>query len=473
VDFFGPPLVIEPSPGQLSSDAGLLPIRQFDERIGLTQAFAAALDDPRDPDLTEHTFLEMVRSRIYGILAGYEDQNDHDTLRHDPVFKLVADHSPDDDDLASQPTLSRFENAISIQSLKRLRDVLLDQFIASFDTPPRHLTFDLDAIDDPAHGHQQLTFWHGYYDQNQYLPLVITCADNDQFVLLSLRPGNVHAALGADDDLAYLVTRLRQVWPDVVLHFRGDCAFGVPTMYDVCERLRVGYTFGLSANAVLQRQTEGLLTKAVDTYEQERQAARQQNPPRPALPSRLFTGFWYQAGTWPQARWVVAKAEANDRGTNRRFVVTNRPGSELLPGPTYDEYAARGECDLIVTPAALKRRTAFLLNATLEDEHVSLTCDGLQRVPGFSKLGDFHYVPVLFSEGRKIRKQQRVLLDVCGLFLSRLQGRAPGNGIIWHGKAQKSPSVASPPSNATTCDRGPLPRWARFRWRLLPLPRAR
>jgi hypothetical protein len=117
----------------------------------------------------------MVRSRVFGILAGYEDQNDHDTLRADPVLKLVADCSPEDDDLASQPTLSRFENAISIKSLKRLRDV----FIASFDSLPRHLTFDLDAVDDPAYGQQQLTFWHGYYDQNQYLPLVLTCADND------------------------------------------------------------------------------------------------------------------------------------------------------------------------------------------------------------------------------------------------------------------------------------------------------
>jgi hypothetical protein len=166
LDFFGTSLVLEPSPGQLTSDAGLLPVRQFDQRIGFTQAFADALDDPRDPDLTDHTFLEMVRSRVYAILAGYEDQIDHDTLRSDPVFKLLAGRSPDDDDLASQPTLSRFENAVSIKSLRRLRDVFLDQFIASFDTPPRHLTFDLDAIDDPAHGQQQLTFWHGYYDQN-------------------------------------------------------------------------------------------------------------------------------------------------------------------------------------------------------------------------------------------------------------------------------------------------------------------
>jgi hypothetical protein len=345
LNFFGTPMAIAPSPGQLSGDTGLLPVRQFDQRISLTQAFAEALDDPRDPDLTEHTFLEMVRARVYGILAGYADQNDHDTLRADPVFKLVADRSPEDDDLASQPTLSRFENAISIASLKRLRAVFLDQFIASFESPPRHLTFDLDAVDDPAHGHQQLTFWHGYYDQNQYLPLVITCAENDQFVMLSLRPGNVHAALGADDDLAYLVARLRQVWPDVVLHFRGDCGFGVPGMYEVCERLRVLYTFGLSTNAVLQRETEGLLAEALSAYEQERQAARQQHLPRPAVPSRLFTGFWYQAGTWPQPRWVVAKAEANDRGTNRRFVVTNRPGAVVLPGPAYDAYAERGESE--------------------------------------------------------------------------------------------------------------------------------
>jgi hypothetical protein len=127
LDFFGRPLVIEPSAGQLSGDAGLLPIRQFDQRIGLTRSFAEALDDPRDPDLTEHTSLEMVRCPVFGILAGFEDQNEHDTLRHDTVFKPVADRVPDDNDLASQPTLSRFENAVNIASLKRLRD--------SFPTP--------------------------------------------------------------------------------------------------------------------------------------------------------------------------------------------------------------------------------------------------------------------------------------------------------------------------------------------------
>jgi hypothetical protein len=343
LDFFGTPIVVEPSAGLLSSDAGLLPFRQFDERLRFTQDFAAVLNDPRDPNLIEHTVLEMVRSRVYGILAGYADQNDHDTLRTDPIFKLLAGHLPTEPDLASQPTLSRFENAIDIPSLKRLRDLFIDQFIASFPTPPKRLTLDLDAVDDPAHGHQQLTFWHGYYDQNQYLPLFITCPENDQFVMLSLRPGFVHAALAADDDLEYLVQRLRQVWPDVVLVVRADSAFGIPRMYAVCERLRLIYTFGLSANAVLKRQVQPLLDQAVADYVREQRLAHEQEGS--AQPSRLFDGFWYQAGTWDHARYVVAKAEANDQGTNRRFVVTNRPGAALLPEATYDEYTERGDSE--------------------------------------------------------------------------------------------------------------------------------
>lgn len=339
----GCPLVLEPSPLHLTRDAGLLPLRVFDQHLGFTQRFAEVLDDPRQPHQCEHSVLDMVRARLYGILAGYEDQNDHDTLRADPVFKLLADRTPDDPDLASQPTLSRFENSINIASLKRLRDVLIDQFIAAFDKPPRRLVFDLDAVDDPAHGHQQLTCWHNYYDQNQYYPLVVTCANNDLVVLLSLRHGSAAAALGAADDLEYLVRRLRQVWPDVVLVVRGDAAFGIPDMYEVCERLGLIYTFGLTANPVLYAQTEPLLAQALAAWEQEQQQARQQE--RPAQPSRLFTGFAYQAGTWPHDRWVVAKAEANNQGSQRRFVVTNRPGAPLYAEATYDDYGMRGESE--------------------------------------------------------------------------------------------------------------------------------
>lgn len=327
------PIVVEPSAARLTSDAGLLPLRQFDEHIGLTRQVAQALEDPRDPELCDHSFLEMVRSRIFGILAAYEDQNDHDALRHDPVFKLIADRSPDAEPLASQPTLSRFENAISIASLKRLRDQFIDHFIASFTTPPKRLTFDIDAVDDPAHGEQQLVLFHGYFDQYQYFPSFITSADNDQTVVLSLRPGAVHAALGADDDLEHLVRRLRQVWPDVHIHVRGDCGYGVPWMYDVCERLGVDYTFGISGNNVLKQHSESLLEQAQAHF-----AATQQ-------PQRLFDGFWYQAGTWDRPRWIIVKAEAHAKGTNRRFIVSNRPGARVLPQAAYDDYAARGESE--------------------------------------------------------------------------------------------------------------------------------
>ena len=333
-DFFpNKAVVVAPQESQLTSDAGLLPIRQFDEQIGLTVQFAAALHDPRYQVGTTHSTLEMVRMRIYGILAGYPDQNDHDVLRYDPVFKILAGRSPDGHELASQPTLSRFENSISVPSLRRLEAVTVDQFIASFSTPPRHLTFDIDTFDDPTHGEQQLTFFHGHYEQYQYLARVITCKENDQVVMLCLLYGTAHAALGIEDDLTYLVERLRKIWPDVHISIRADCGFAVPRMYTLCEDLRLDYTIGLGMNPVLKRQSEAILEEALRKQQETGQA------------QRLFTGFWYQAETWPQARWTVIKAEANEQGTNRRAVVTNRPGGELLLQATYDDYAERGESE--------------------------------------------------------------------------------------------------------------------------------
>lgn len=333
-DFFaGKPIFVEPVETQLTSDAGLLPIRQFDERIELTRQFAAALTDPRRSSYVDHSFDEMTRMRIYGILADYADQNDHDVLRDDPIFKLLAGRSPDDPALASQPTLSRFENQINIRSLNKLRDVFIDQFIASFDKPPSHLTFDIDTFDDPTHGQQQLTFFHGYYEQYQYQPRLITCAENDAAVMVCLLHGTAHAALGAEDDVEYLVARLRQAWPDVRIHLRADSAFGVPKMFDVCERLRLDYSFGVRINAVLKAKSDYLLRQAVEQFEQTGE------------PQRLFTAFEYQAGSWPHARWMIVKCEAHSQGTNRRAVVTNRQGARVLPGAAYDGFADRGESE--------------------------------------------------------------------------------------------------------------------------------
>jgi hypothetical protein len=163
--------------------------------------------------------------------------------------------------------------------------------------------------------------------------LVITCADNDQIVMISLRHGTAAASLGADDDLQYLVTRVRAAWPNVRIHVRGDGGFGNPTMYEVSERLEITYTYGLSTNAVLQRASEELLAEAVRLWEETHE------------PQRPFGGFWYRAGSWPVSRLVVVKAEANAQGTNRRFVTTNRPGAPMYLAATYDEYAMRGESE--------------------------------------------------------------------------------------------------------------------------------
>ena len=298
--------------------------------MGLTKQLAEALTDRRHVGYVGHTFLEMVRMRTYGILADYADQNDHDLLRSDPVFKLVCGRSIHDDDLASQPTLSRFENAIDTRPFFHLRDVLVDQFIASFDKPPQALTLDIDPFDDPTYGGQQLTFFHGYYRQYQYLPRVITCAENDLVLCLALLYGS-HSALGADEDLEYAVRRLREAWPDVRIRVRGDSGFGVPAMYDICERLEVDYTIGIGMNGRLKKYSDSLLGTAVAQFEASGQ------------PQRLFTAFWYRAGSWPAQRWVVVKCEANAQGTNRRAVVTNRPGAFVLPGSAYDAYADRGK----------------------------------------------------------------------------------------------------------------------------------
>jgi hypothetical protein len=332
-DFFGKPVVVQPSEVELTSDAGLLPIREFDHRIGLTEQFAAALTDLRYQPSVEHTLQEMVRMRVFGILADYPDQNDHDVLRSDPVFKVVAGRSPKGNDLASQPTLSRFENAIDVKSLGQLQEFLVDQFIASFDKPPTRITLDIDPFDDPTHGQQQLTFFHGYYGQYQYLPRVITCAENDLVVMLCLLFGTAHPALGAGDDLAYLVGRLRDAFPGVRIVLRADSGFGVPAMYVACERLETDFTIGIGMNTTLKKLSDPLLQHVVEQFEATGE------------PQRKFCAFWYQAGSWSAQRWVVVKCEANAQGTNRRAVVTNRPGAFVLPGAAYDDYTDRGESE--------------------------------------------------------------------------------------------------------------------------------
>jgi len=342
------PVVVQPSPGQLTSDAGLLPIAQFDRRWDYTARMAACLDDgPRDDPRqkhrgpqTHHQRVEMLRQRLFGILAGYEDCNDHDTLRSEPVFKMIADRLPEEDDLASQPTLSRFENSVTPAALRRLVDFLIATGIERLKQAhggilPASLTLDLDATDDPTHGHQQLTLFHGYFGQYQYFPLVISEPTTRHVFLVWLRPGTVHASLGADEDLMRVVNALRRQRPDIRIHIRGDAGFGLPLMYDLCEKNGLSYTFGFSTNARLRKLTEGLMNRAVAQFEQHGEKAR------------VFDCFPYQCDSWDHPRTVIPKAECHAGGTNLRFVVTNRAG---VAGPAdgqreYDDYIQRGESE--------------------------------------------------------------------------------------------------------------------------------
>jgi hypothetical protein len=327
-------LVVQRHAGQISSDAGLLPIRQLDERLRFTQRLAAGLSDERcEP---RHTQLEMLRQRLYGVLADYEDCNDHDTLRDDPIFKIVADRLPEDDPLASQPTLSRFENAVTIDTLWQTLDFLTTTGIERLRKKnsgrlPERLTLDLDATDDPAHGQQQLALFHGYFEQYQYLPIVISEPTTQHVFYAALRPGNAHAALGADDDLQFVADRLRRARPDIAIHVRGDSGFGVPGMYKICEENRLTYTFGIAANKRLQASAQPLLDRAVAEYE------------RTGEKQRLFMHFNYQAGSWGRPRTVIAKAECQAVGTNLRFVVTNlKVNSDADAELVYDDYIQRG-----------------------------------------------------------------------------------------------------------------------------------
>ena len=204
------PVIVQPHRGQITSDAGLLPMAQFDRRWNYTARMAACLDDgPRDDPRqkhrtpqTDHQRIEMLRQRLFGVLAGYEDCNDHDTLRSEPVFKMIADRLPEDEDLASQPTLSRFENSVTCASLQRLIDFLIATGIERLKQLhggklPASITLDLDATDDPTHGQQQLTLFHAYFGQYQYFPLIISEPTSKHVFVAWLRPGTVHAALGA------------------------------------------------------------------------------------------------------------------------------------------------------------------------------------------------------------------------------------------------------------------------------------
>lgn len=332
-------LVADFSGGTITSDAGALLLREADRQLGLIDALDRALPDPRRADLVLHPQRALLAQRIFAIACGYEDLNDHQQLRKDPLWQAVTDHpSPDDaPQLASPPTLCRLENRVSRRTLFDLSAVLVEQFIRAFrlanPTPPEELVLDFDATDDLVHGHQENRFFHGYYDNYCFLPLYVHCGDH--LLVAYLRPSNIDAALHTGPLLKLLVGRLRRQWPGVRIVLRGDSGFCRHRVMNWCERNNVHYVLGLARNPRLQRNLQFQLDHVAQQHALDGQ------------PHRLFHEFLYAAGTWSRVRRVIGKAEflsgAKDGKANPRFIVTNISGDGRA---LYEEnYCLRGDTE--------------------------------------------------------------------------------------------------------------------------------
>ena len=319
--------------GQISSDAGLLPLIELDRRLGWTERVAGLLEDPRQAAKTEHELAQLLRQRFFGLIAGYEDCNDHTRLRDDPILKAAAG-KPLENALASQPTFSRFENAVSAREVARISRLLPELFVQVHrGRKIKQIILDIDPTDDPCHGHQQLALFNGFYNQYMYYPLLVYERQSGMLLGARLQAGNAGAAKRAVSLLKPIIERLREEWPDVEIIVRGDAAFGCPQMYRFCEGNGVEYLFGLKASKPLQERTKWALEWVKGRFE------------RDGRPCRHLGGFRYQAGSWKQSRRVLYKVEANEQGTNRRFMVTSRQG---LPCQLWPEYNDRGTAETYI-----------------------------------------------------------------------------------------------------------------------------
>lgn len=314
------------SGGDVSSDGGILLVAQADRLLGLTEAINKVIVDRRDPAQITHPQIDFVRQRVYGLALGYEDLNDHKTLRRDLAWQTALERI---EALASSPTLCRFENRADRRTAFAISEIFVEQFIASFSRPPEELILDFDATDDRVHGMQEGRFFHGYYGDYCFLPLYVFCGE--QLLVSYLRPSNIDGARHAWAILKLLVARLRRQWPQARIIFRGDSGFCRFRMLRWCERRRVDYIVGVAKNARLLALSAHLLESAKHAFEQS------------GTKARLFSWISYQAQSWEKPRRLIAKAEHTAKGANPRFLVSSLYGSAQK---LYDElYCARGEME--------------------------------------------------------------------------------------------------------------------------------
>lgn len=324
------PLVVRFSDLELSSDAGILLARQAEEKMKVCHTLAGCIEEWRDPHKITHSLYQLVSQRVYQLVGGYEDANDSNQLRHDPIYKIACQRLPlpDEELLASQPTMSRLENKVSKHEVSKIRAAMVETFINRYCTAPEEIVLDIDGWDDPTHGNQQLSCFHGYFGQHMYFPVLINEASSGYPLVLQLRSGNSHAGKGVAGILRWLFWRLRKAFPQVRLVLRADAGFALPEILQVCERSGVNYAIGFACNAVLQRKISDLLERARLQFHQTQQKAR------------LFDDVYYAAASWDYPRRLVMKAEWLPKGANPRFVLTNL---ERSPQQLYDAfYVQRG-----------------------------------------------------------------------------------------------------------------------------------
>ncbi|MDY7096480.1 MAG: IS1380 family transposase [Acidobacteriota bacterium] len=331
------PVVVSFDAPRSSSDGGALLLRAADEKLRWTERLAACLTEWRRPDRVRHGLIEQLRQRIYQIALGYEDVNDADHLRRDPVLLTVCDRQPHDGEgLSSQPTLCRFENQVSARDLRRLLNAFEDDYVASLPPDTQELILDIDSTHDPTHGRQQLAFFHGYFDDSIYHPLLVFDGDTGQLASVLLRPGRCHSSRGAEALLRRLIRKIRRRLPAARILVRGDSHFAMPRILRELERLdhRLGgidYLLGLAKNQRLVRWSERSLQRARREAERTGKSAR------------TFTVLRYRANSWKRLRRVIVRAEHNRYwGANPRFVVTSLQGSAQR---LYELYCQRGDCE--------------------------------------------------------------------------------------------------------------------------------
>jgi len=341
--------------GQITTEAGALLLRPLEQRTGILRQFAACFRDYRRADLVEHSVSELVRQRVYGIALGYEDLNDHDQLRQDPLLALLSgkrdvegEHRRRSQDRgkagAGKSTLNRLELTPAdakpdarykkfVMDEAAVDGLLVDLYIQAQPRQPKRIVLDLDATDDPVHGEQEGRFFHGYYGCYCYLPLYIFI--DEHLVCARLRPSNIDASAGSLEEVERIVKRLRFTWPDANIILRADSGFCRDALMSWCEKNRVGYVFGLAKNQRLVKKLRRPMREAEAQWKQT------------GKPARRFRDFRYRTReSWKRGRRVVGKAEYLDKGANPRFVVTSLGAAEMEARSLYEEfYCARGEME--------------------------------------------------------------------------------------------------------------------------------